>query len=73
MSKYTEERERLCAHRCSDCSGIGKCDDAEPGDIAYNEWECTSCSGTGFKDGKYSSNIIINLPPRAKVEVSGQK
>ncbi len=33
---------------CKDCRGRGKCDDSDPGDISYNEWECTTCRGTGI-------------------------
>ena len=28
---------------CKRCNGTGKIDDAEPGDIAFNEVECSDC------------------------------
>lgn len=33
---------------CTKCFGKGTLDDAGPGDIYYNTWECPSCEGTGL-------------------------
>lgn len=44
----TEQLEEMA---CPTCSGGGMCDDAECGDIGYNEWICKTCAGTGFKKG----------------------
>ena len=41
--------EALEEQRCPQCHGIGKCDDADFGDIFYNEWVCPACGGTGMK------------------------
>jgi DnaJ-class molecular chaperone len=30
---------------CATCHGTGKCDDADLGDIYYNEWPCPNCAG----------------------------
>lgn len=30
---------------CKTCHGLGKLDDAEPGDISFREWPCPDCSG----------------------------
>lgn len=44
---------------CPECGGIGKLNDAEPGDIGRNEWDCTECSGTG----KSSIAPIVGYQP----------
>lgn len=48
MSLYTEEEKSFQEAKCKTCYGTGKCDDADTGDIAYNEWVCPDCDGTGF-------------------------
>jgi DnaJ-class molecular chaperone len=48
MSEYKDMLESLKAKECSECHGLGMCDDAEPGDIGYNEWVCTFCQGKGY-------------------------
>ena len=63
-SKYQEELFKVRNYKCPECSGSGKCNDAELGDIEYNEWKCTDCSGTGFAGGIYTSNVLINKPPK---------
>lgn len=48
MSKYEEELEKLEHLKCKGCHGSGKLDDAGPGDISFNEWDCKACEGTGL-------------------------
>ena len=45
---YLEYKDRLEKVKCSICSGTGKCDDADFGDIAFNERECPDCEGAGL-------------------------
>lgn len=33
--------------KCPMCNGIGRCNDADLGDISFNEWVCENCNGTG--------------------------
>lgn len=51
MSKYHDLIKQLESAKCPDCRGMGEMDDAEPGDIYFNTWVCTSCNGTGLKFG----------------------
>jgi hypothetical protein len=30
---------------CEACGGSGTLDDAEPGDIGFNRWDCPACGG----------------------------
>ena len=48
VNEYQLAKEKLLEHRCPNCSGLGQCDDAEPGDIYCNIWECKICNGTGL-------------------------
>lgn len=50
-SCYEWELKQLEATRCESCLGSGVCDDAEPGDISFKTWKCTTCKGTGKKPG----------------------
>ncbi len=43
-------KESLESLKCDTCCGIGTVDDADIGDISYNEKICPSCKGTGVKD-----------------------
>ena len=47
MNKYQKAAEALDNKKCPVCDGLGKCNDADLGDIYYNEWTCKSCQGTG--------------------------
>jgi hypothetical protein len=47
MSEYLRRAALLEEERCPGCYGLGKCNDAEPGDIYYNEWVCPACNGSG--------------------------
>lgn len=38
--------------KCPVCYGGGSCNDAEPGDMSFNEWTCTACNGTGCSVSK---------------------
>lgn len=50
-SNYQKLKDDLEKLKCTNCNGSGKVDDAEPGDISFNECTCTSCRGTGLNDG----------------------
>lgn len=52
MSEFQRVLDELTDHVCSVCSGTGRVNDAEPGDIAYNEWDCNQCDGSGFEHGE---------------------
>lgn len=45
-------------NKCMLCFGRGKVNDAEPGDIFFNTYECPSCYGTGFADGRHRTITI---------------
>lgn len=47
-SNYAAAQRELDRLRCSNCYGRGLCDDAEPGDMDYETWECDNCDGTGL-------------------------
>lgn len=51
QSSYQDLKDQINKLRCSHCHGLGYKDDAEPGDISYNQWCCNSCKGTGFEHG----------------------
>lgn len=52
MSDYEELKKLLTKKldevRCQTCQGRGKLNDAEPGDMYANEWECPDCNGSGI-------------------------
>lgn len=48
-SNYKELNKNLKKLKCIDCEGRGKQDDADLGDMYYNEWTCETCKGTGLK------------------------
>lgn len=50
-SAYEEVKLQLEKAKCPTCTGIGKCNDAEIGDIYFGIWVCKSCDGNGFKQG----------------------
>lgn len=50
MTQYEKLLEEVKKLRCPYCHGQGEKDDADLGDISFNKWECTKCSGTGFKN-----------------------
>jgi DnaJ-class molecular chaperone len=52
MNNYERAVKALNDKKCPVCRGLGKCDDADLGDIYYNEWTCKACAGTGIKKGK---------------------
>ena len=58
MSKYYDAKEVLEDSKCEMCDGEGVCDDAEPGDISYNAWQCPDCHGIGF--AKTNRDDLIN-------------
>lgn len=48
MSRYFEIKQELEECMCPVCFGTGESNDAEPGDIRYDTWECSHCNGTGL-------------------------
>lgn len=48
MSTYQDMLALLESKRCEKCLGLGKLDDAAPGDMYVNEWACDKCGGTGL-------------------------
>lgn len=48
MNDYESRKAQLKKDKCKGCDGIGKCDDADFGDISCNEWECPECKGSGI-------------------------
>ena len=48
VSTFLQDKEALENKKCTDCRGLGYKDDAEPGDISYNEWYCKTCNATGY-------------------------
>ena len=53
MNAFEEISDQLYKLMCTYCDGHGVVDDAEPGDISFNTYDCPSCGGTGFKNGMY--------------------
>ena len=58
MSAYHKILKQVEECRCENCGGLGTCDDAEPGDIYYNTWECTECKGSGL-NAEVSLDIVM--------------
>lgn len=48
MSKYLDMLDRLKGLCCHECGGLGTINDAEPGDMYFNEYTCSKCMGSGF-------------------------
>lgn len=48
MSLFHTELKDLQDRKCLECSGTGKVNDAEPGNITYRSWECPKCGGNGL-------------------------
>ena len=51
MSDYQDTKSKFETYKCKECCGLGTDDDAEPGDIGYDEWPCEACNGTVFAKG----------------------
>lgn len=49
---YEKALKELKERKCQECHGSGKQNDADLGDISFNEWICTTCKGTGFNPKK---------------------
>lgn len=45
---YEKALKELKDKKCRECHGSGKQNDADLGDIDFNEWTCPDCLGTGF-------------------------
>lgn len=69
MNSYREVAQYLDNHVCPECNGTGKVNDADIGDIYFHEWTCTGCNGTGFKNGQFSLHVIVDKPPKVKIDV----
>lgn len=48
MSKFQELKQELEECMCTHCYGTGTINDAEPGDMRFEEWECAACNGSGI-------------------------
>ena len=42
-------QQLLEAFPCKKCGATGYLDDAEPGDIYSNQWDCEDCKGKGYR------------------------
>lgn len=42
---------------CKTCNGRGELDDAEPGDICMNIWECPDCGGFNVREAKKALDV----------------
>jgi len=51
FSAYQQTFGDLSEKACQTCKGLGRCNDADFGDISYSEWQCGGCKGTGFANG----------------------
>jgi hypothetical protein len=61
VSRYTNAVARLAADECTECGGIGECNDAELGDIYHRRWKCEKCGGSGF-DGAHTTVRVVQAP-----------
>jgi len=53
ISIHNQLTDVLKEAACEPCSGRGKLDDSDDGDIYCNHWICPHCKGTGFsKEGE---------------------
>lgn len=48
MSEFHKREEQLEQMKCTSCGGLGRQDDAAPGDIYVRDWECPVCKGRGI-------------------------
>lgn len=53
-TEFERQLKELKAKRCYKCKGHGTLNDAEPGDISFNIWECDRCRGSGFEPSEQS-------------------
>lgn len=49
-NEYDRLKEELKNKKCKTCGGLGKCDDADFGDIWFRTWTCSDCNGTGINE-----------------------
>ncbi len=77
QNMYRKERDKVSerdamlaelAPTCGNCAGIGKLDDAEPGDIYFNEFVCPLCNGTGKDYSKLPATAKANAKIIAAAE-----
>jgi hypothetical protein len=68
MSKYMDLLEKLKEAKCGQCGGLGEVNDADPGDMYYNEWTCPKCFGSGF-----DSQVCPPVPTKEMVKARGEK
>jgi len=47
--------------KCETCGGTGKCNDADFGDVSFNEWTCPKCKGRGNEGIDQITNLIDML------------
>jgi hypothetical protein len=53
---------------------LGKCNDADPGDIGFKEWTCAHCGGDGITPdlGKITVFVACLMSIDKKVEIKGK-
>lgn len=57
----------LGSAQCKSCGGSGERNDADLGDVSYDTWACTTCSGKGW-DKQAVQEIINAVEPPKKSE-----
>lgn len=63
-SDYQKMMKSILSAKCSTCHGSGSCNDAEPGDMSFNEWTCTDCKGTGIKIQEKHITVYQKYPEK---------
>lgn len=58
MTKYNHLKDCVEKLMCPMCGGSGKVEDAEPGDISFNKYKCSSCNSTGLNS--ISPHLVDN-------------
>ncbi|AFQ22222.1 anti-termination protein Q-like [Pectobacterium phage My1] len=58
MSYFTELKQELEECACPQCCGKGTLDDAEPGDMYFEEFICGICDGSGINPVYAVSQLI---------------
>ena len=60
MNEYRKILKEVRDAKCPSCQGTGKTDYADPDDTFCIEWTCQDCFGTGFKNGQFSIQRVID-------------
>jgi len=56
-------------YACGKCHGSGQCDDADLGDITFNQWKCEDCKGTGFANGTVYELTLMDTKNGSKSDI----